>query len=411
MNQLDINQFIVFKTDTKTQELDNNILKKLSILFPENKKNLKKNNNNNNTILKNQKIQSQKENICNKVNLILNKLSEKNIDNLIIEFIDNINQVSPEIFKDIQKTFYLKIISEINFIEIYLEFLIIIGSLYNKVQGYNLSYFYDIIEIKFNYDYLNNEISPINNFLINLNTETTRTNNLILIINMVKHKLFSNDIFKYCDEIILNQNIYYSDIYYWFNYQNKKLTVSEILKIKDILNNNKIPNRDLILLKNIVQNTHTINKLQNPPTINKLQNPPITLPVPNQTSTIDLECAHIIDEYVLLKSIDDLTFFINTRCVDTINKNIFCKNIINNYFLANNTISTDIINLIKQLIKIKILFKSNFSRGLLIIHNDWDELSIDYNNPISKLKTLLTTLKSCGITKGLEVLIKKYNIE
>ena len=139
MEILDIPTFTLFKSNINTQELNNDILKKLNILFPDiEKKNRNKNKNN---VLKNQKVQNQKENISNKVNLILNKLSEKNIDNLIIEFIENINQVSIESFKEIQKSFYVKIISEINFVNIYLEFLKVISLLYNKTNNlYDFTY-------------------------------------------------------------------------------------------------------------------------------------------------------------------------------------------------------------------------------------------------------------------------------
>ena len=203
---MDISTFILFKSNINTQELNNEILKKLNILFPDVEKRNK--NKYKNNILKTQKIQNQKENISNKVNLILNKLSEKNIDSLIIEFIEKINQVSNETFKEIQKTFYLKIISEINFINIYIEFLKIIGYLYNQIQEYNLSYFFEIVESKFKNDYTTFEINNNINFLNELNSETNRTNNLILINTMIEYKLISNEIYNYCDEIILNQTLF-----------------------------------------------------------------------------------------------------------------------------------------------------------------------------------------------------------
>jgi PBP1b-binding outer membrane lipoprotein LpoB len=86
MDKLDIPTFILFKTDINTQELNNEILKKLSTMFPDIEKKNKSKNKNKVTMLKNQKMQIQKDNISNKVNLILNKLSEKNIDNLVIDF-------------------------------------------------------------------------------------------------------------------------------------------------------------------------------------------------------------------------------------------------------------------------------------------------------------------------------------
>jgi len=413
MDKLDISTFILFKSDINTQELNNEILKKLNIMFPDYEKKNKNKNKNKTNILKNQKIQTQKENISNKINLILNKLSEKNIDNLIIEFIDNINQVTLDTFKEIQKTFYLKIISEINFIDIYLEFLKIITFLYNNVQEYDLNYFYDIVESKFKTDYTNYQINADNslNFLNDLNGENNRVNNLTIINKLIDNKFISNNIYKYCDNIIIEQQLFLSDIYYWFNSKNTKLLDSDILKIKKILNKSDIAPRDSILLNNLLNeeiikkpSTQVINNIQ----IKKAD--VITKPKIVSNNTINLECTHIIEEYLLIKSIDDIKYFIDTRCVDTINKNKFCEILINKYFSSNKETSDEIIQLIKQLVVSRILFKSNYSRGLIMIYNNWNELSIDYDNPIPKIKSLLSTLKSIGITKGLESLLEKYQI-
>lgn len=411
MEKLDISTFMLFKTDTNTQELNNEILKKLNMIFPDYDKKNKMKNKNKPNILKNQKIQTQKDNISNKVNLILNKLSEKNIDNLVIEFIDNINQVNIETFKEIQKAFYLKIISEINFINIYLDFLKIISFIYNKVQQYDISYFYDIIESKFKSDYTNYQISADShlNFINDLNGESNRVNNLTLLNSLIENKFISNDIYKYCDNIIIEQELFLSDIYYWFNYKKNKLSDTEIFKIKQILNKSYITPRDSILLKNLInepiEHVHT-NLTIKPQIVKKIEVPKPKI----VTNTINLECTHIIEEYLLIKSIDDIKYFIDTRCVDTINKNKFCEILINKYFLSNKEISDEIIQLIKQLVVLHILFKSNYSRGLIMIYNNWNELSIDYNSPIPKIKLLLTTLKSIGITKGLENLLEKYLI-
>ena len=57
------------------------------------KKNIKKTPEKNNT-MKKPSIQMLKDRIDNKVNLILNKLSEMNFDNLLIEFVENINKIT-----------------------------------------------------------------------------------------------------------------------------------------------------------------------------------------------------------------------------------------------------------------------------------------------------------------------------
>ena len=57
------------------------------------------------------------------------------------------------------------------------------------------------------------------------------------------------------------------------------------------------------------------------------------------------------------------------------------------------------------------MFKSNLSRGLLILYQRWDEIESEYDNSSKKMKELLVCLKNMGITKNLETLLKKYKIE
>jgi hypothetical protein len=399
MEVLDLNVFLTYKTYHNVQELDSNTQDLLSVLFgnTEKYKNLKKTKKNIN-ILKNQKLQNKKDNIVNRINLILNKLSESNIDNLVIEFIENINQVSLENFEDIQRTFYFKIMSEINFVKIYLKFLKIIGYLYNKVQSYDLSFFISIVEYKFNIDYMQ---VPINsedkyNFLIEMEGETKRINNMTLIKNLVDINIISDKLLSICDKIILNQKIYLPDIYHWFNSKNRELNKNEIDVIKSILTSINTP-RDKILLENLINKVTT-----SQPVVKEVEREHIV------GDTLKLETENIIEEYVLIKSFDDIKHFIDTRCLDAIAKNKFCEQLVDKYFLVNIESSQDIIDLIKQLIKSHTLFKSNLSRGLIMLNNNWKDKSIDYNKPIMRMKTLLIMMKSIGITKGLESLIEYY---
>ena len=113
MEVLDLNLFLSFKNYNETQDLDNKTLELLNGLFSnvdkkdirsKNKKQIKSGVN----ILKNQKIQNKKDSIINRVNMILNKLSESNIDILVKEFVENINQVDNDGYEEIMKAFYLK---------------------------------------------------------------------------------------------------------------------------------------------------------------------------------------------------------------------------------------------------------------------------------------------------------------
>ena len=397
MEVLDLNIFLSFKNDDRTQELDIKTTDLLNTLFTNfNKKKSNKVIKGSGNILKNHKIQNKKDSITNRVNLILNKLSESNIDVLITEFLENINQVDEENYIEIQKAFYIKIISEINFIKIYFQFFKILSSIYFKIQNYDISYLISICETKFKIDYMNYDMPDNFSFLIESN-ETKRINNLILIKHLIDNKIMSYKLMEECDNIILTQSCYLPDIYYWLNIKNRELTKEEGEKIKNILKTSNIIPREKVLLESL------LNKSQ-------VKNNVIKQDININNDTLKLECENIIDEYVLMKSFDDIKFFINNRCNDAITKNKFCEQLINKFFILNKEGANDVIDLCKNLIKAQILFKSNLSRGLLMINNNWKDISIDYNKPIEKMKLLLTTLKNIGITKGLEFLLDLYNI-
>ena len=120
---------------------------------------------------------------------------------------------------------------------------------------------------------------------------------------------------------------------------------------------------------------------------------------------------NIIEEYLYIESINEVSVFIDTRCKDAISKNKFCQYLFNKYFESSNDISTKILDFVINLVKKQILFKSNLSRGLLLLYNNWKDLVDDFNNPNKKIKELLICLKKLGITKNLEVLLKTHKIE
>jgi hypothetical protein len=407
MEVLDINIFLSFKKQDIVQELEPETINLIKKLFGTINRNIKgkKNMNKQNNILKNKQIQTKKDTIINRVNLILNKLSESNINNIILEFIENINQVDKEQFDEIQKTIYLKVLSEIIFANIYLQFIRILGYVYKQVQGYDFSYFISIVESKFRHDYTNWDIEAESkfDFIKDLNGETNRINNLMLINILVENKLLSDKIIVECDEVILEQTLFLPDIYYWFNAKNRVLTEQEKNQVNIYIKNNGTTQRETVLLESLVNKSVKLNdKL-----IILTHSEPVNI---IKTDTLQLECDNIIEEYFLIKSLDDVNYFITNRCNDAISKNKFCKIIFDAYFSLNKEKSAEIFDLIKALIKYESLFKSNIIKGLLLIHNNWKELSIDYYNPHDKMKVLLTMFKSVDITKGIEVIMTQYKI-
>lgn len=397
-NIIDIDYFISFKKKSECLYLNDDTLKIINVLFSNKNKNKKKILKKNNHILKNQKIQNQKDNLSNKINLILNKLSENNIDTLTNEFINNINKINNDEFEEIQKTFYLKIISEINFIKIYLNFFKNIAFIYNKVQNYNISYFISIIETKFKYDYMEIDIKDDKYiFLKEIVGEIKRINNLIFIKELVELNILKNDIINMCTNNILNQKLYISDIYYWFININLKLTNNEILKIKEILTYNFLSQRDKVLLENIINNSDKgiINKIDDNIII-KNENIEIN------NNKLELECINIIEEYLLIKSLDDVIYYINKYNND---KNNLCYYILDQYFLLNKDKSNELFNLLKILIKNNVLNKNNLSKGLLLINDNWKEKFIDYSNSNNKMINILLYL---GKSNELDELFKLF---
>ena len=187
-------------------------------------------------------------------------------------------------------------------------------------------------------------------------------------------------------------------------YRNSKYekSVCESNAIKEFFKKPDLSQREKILLDNLlnkkpVEQTVTTKVVQ-------VEKPVI------KTDTLKLECDNIIEEFLLFKSYDDVNHFIETRCVDALSKNKFCEHLINKFFCSNKDKLNDIIELIKQLVKLQTLYKSNLSRGLLLIYNNWKDRAIDYNKPNDKMILLLQTLKHIGITKGIEHIMEQYKI-
>ena len=79
-----INELLLLKKNSENLVLDDEVLIYFNKLF---------NNNLSPTKQQVNKFKTNKNSISNKINLILNKLSDNNIDNLLIEFIENIGFV------------------------------------------------------------------------------------------------------------------------------------------------------------------------------------------------------------------------------------------------------------------------------------------------------------------------------
>lgn len=411
---MDLQSFVSLKSSSELDNLSQQIINLINQMSG-GKKNFKNHNNKGNQLLKNPKIQLLKDKVENKVNSVLNKLSELNFNNLLIEFIEFLNKLNEQEFKEVQKAFYLKMQSEVSFVKIYCDFLKVIGNVYRDYANYNISYFINIVETKFKHDYLDMEIPEEFDFLKALDdedkdiSEVKRINNLNIINALLMTNVINKDLQSQLDSVLLNQTNYFSDIYYW--YQNKDLTKETKQTIKNIITNNALSMRDKVLLDNLLEEEVNEVKKQE----GKRETKPVVKKEAIKTDTLDIETENIIEEYIYLESIDEIKAFIDERCKDALSKNKFCLYLFNKYFLESQENSEKILSLVKSMVKTQILFKSNLSRGLLMLHSKWtsDEISpdIDYENPHKKMKEVLLCLKNMGITKNLESLLKQYKIE
>ena len=407
---MDIESFVSLKTLPELENLSNEITNVLTILSSGKK--IIKNINKGNQLLKNPKIQLLKDKIENKVNLILNKLSELNINNLLVEFVETIGKIKEEEFNDIQKAFYQKMQSDISFIKIYIDFYKLITQVYILQFNYSNKYMINIIESKFLYDYYDIEYTEKFNFLMEYEdannfiiSENKRINHLIIIKNMIYSNILNNNLENIITDELLKQKNYYADIYYWL--QNKTLDDTIKLSIKNIISNNTLPLREKVLLDNLIIDTKNTEVKG---VVKSLVTPQIKEQNIN-SDTLAIESENIIEEYLFMESIDEVKIFIDNRCKDAISKNKFSQYLFNKYFESNIDISSKILDFIKMLVKKQILFKSNLSRGLLLLNNNWKDLVDDFNNPDKKMKELLISLKNLGITKNLENLLQTHKIE
>ena len=281
--------------------------------------------------------------ISNKYNLILNKLSETNFNLIITEFIDNINYITLSEYEEFQKIIYYKIISEINFINLYLRFIELINYIYNNVLQYDLSFFIKLVNIKFKLDYLN-EVNDKYNFINEINSVDNRINNIILIKKLYEYEIINNKIYNYYEDILLDNNTNnISDIYYL------KPNINEIntIKLQKLLLIKDLNIRDKILIENLLYNS-------------------------NKT-----ELDYIIDDYLNKLDINIIIIYINNNCNDSILKINFIKKNIEKYFENNNI---NLLNLLKKLINNKILNKLDLNNSIkLIKNNNIDDITKFFN--------------------------------
>ncbi len=318
-------------------------------------------------IMKTNKIQAKKDMIENKLIMIMNKISENNMNELLIEYITSIF-IDEEKYNIIQTELYNKMIKDIKFIDYYVKFSIMIFITEYKRNNFLPNTFINIIKNNINNDDENIRIACYN-----------------IIKNLIRNKFFNSNIINYISNIIFNTNNpeHYIDTFHLFNEMDVTNYKDNIINMINKCNELNM-HREKILIESLIENKNIAPK----PIINQIKNDDFSISVTN-----------ILDEYIFLNSIDEVKEFILSECNEIDEKNIFCCEVYK-YYINNN----NILALLENLVKNKILFKSNLSKGLLLFINE---------NNISEniIRDILKFLKKNNITKNIENIFKKYKVK
>ena len=322
---MDINHLYQLKDHKDNQSLNKNIIDTIKQYFKINTKDLKKN-----------KLFVNKNNFNFKVNYIFNKISESNVDNLLDEFFrDSIFKKKEEIliFNDI---FFKKCIVGKKFIKYYVSFFIKVNFIIKDNEFFKIDNFIDILDNYITDTYIKYK----NNY-----NEEERHNMLILIKELIDCTFFLPEFKKYFENILFNNDVFLIDIYYWINIQEQKNIYNHF--INKIITEDH--NRVNILLNSLLTsdkihacNTHTHQSKKT-----------------NSNERTKIEIHNILDEYIHLKLDEEIIEYIKTNCKTLVQKNFFFQ-ILMNYIKDYDNLHL-FIDLIKNLLKNNILYKSNIS--------------------------------------------------
>lgn len=163
---------------------------------------------------------------------ILNKLTEHNFHQLMIEFINNVGQVNEHSFDVIQENIYNKCMDDIEFVYVYIKFIRVLNNIYNSVQNYNIRKFVEL---------------TCQNILTNSH-ENKRITAMKIYIEMLNQKIVTDIM---TDKLVASS---YSctDIYYWINNTNIKLSLEQKQFVKTRVANKELSKRENIIIQELL---------------------------------------------------------------------------------------------------------------------------------------------------------------
>lgn len=295
---MDYNIIISYKT--KYTKLDNKILKKI-------KKQLSSSN-----IYYKYKKPKNVYIVKNDINILLNKICLSNIDNILINFFNNI-KITEDNINSFIKIIYNKILNEKNFIKANTIFLVkFFNIIYNKFSINLTNIIINHITNEFNNNYLSYD-------------ENKKENFLNFIKELVEQKMLIETIYNDMITYLLNKKLYI-DIYFLLKNTNIVKKYTNI--INNIINNNS----DNIRLKTLFKSLTTKKKSKKKSIKKKI----------SKKTNYNLEIENIIEEYLFLKDISEIKLYLK----ENNNTNNFI-NILKNKIKNNN--NKDLILLLNKI--------------------------------------------------------------
>ena len=336
-------------------------------------------------LLKNSKLQADKNTVESRVNLILNKLSKNNFEQIIEEFLIKFSEIDQNVYDIILKSIFIKMIKDEKFITIFFKFYNNINQIYGYLFELNNKEFINLIELKIKNDYMNLDLNENMKFLENFKSEEHRLNSLKLLIYLVEKKNLHIDVINIVSDFLMNTD-FIPDINFWFS--NK--FIKNNLNIKDFNKklidklNNEMNNRSLVLLKNLLDCNDIDYQIEDEDNEEEIFESSIE-EVSDKTE-FEIQIDNILEEYLLLEEFDEILSFFENFINEDIDKKQFMSSLINFYFNSPLNNLSKFKKLFVNLKKSK-LIKSELYKNSLneILNNDERFDYIDLDNKISKL--------------------------
>jgi hypothetical protein len=352
---MDTESLLSIKSLVECNIFDEPILNNIQSFFKESNIKYVKKNKKLNNVLKNSNFNLKKNTIGNKIIFILNKLSETNIDNIVIEFIQNIKVDSIDTFNIVIENIFQKILKDSKFIDIYCDFFIKIIKYNYKKYSYEPFYLFVLFD----------------NFIKDYNTkpENERIIFLNFLISIEENGFFNKEMIEYIRNIITNLKLI-PDIKHWYYHYNLDTSVLKGFNIENT--------RDKLIYESIFENKNINNNCNN----NSNNNNNI------KKDTIDIfktQCENIIEEYNYMNLDEEIIYFIETECDDNNKKSKFFEYLINNY-ISNKNESVKLFELI-------IKSNKNIFRKTL---NNFMNNNLSSQKRV-KLKNICNLVKDCCI--------------